>query len=51
MELAVLLTLQLPKGMSAAEACAEIRRSVEFGQPQLQVIYVMEKRPDDEPDS
>jgi hypothetical protein len=48
MKIGVLVRLDVPRGMTQAEVCAELRRSVEFGQPELQVLYV-EPDPPDEP--
>lgn len=47
----MLLRIQLPDGMTAAEACARIRGSLPFGELHLQVLYVTERPPDDNQDS
>ena len=38
----ILLTgIRLPPGMTAEQACREVRTSIGFGQPEVAVLYVM----------
>jgi hypothetical protein len=50
MEVGVLVrVLRVPEGMTAGDVLEEIRRSLEFGRPELQLLYILPGAEDDEP--
>jgi hypothetical protein len=49
-QVGMMLRLTLPPGMSAEQACLEVRSSVEFGAAEVQLMYVLEDAPGNEAD-
>jgi hypothetical protein len=43
-EIYVMVQVTVPPGMTPESATAEIRKSVEFGRPSVQLLYVIEPR-------
>jgi hypothetical protein len=48
-EIGVLIRLKLPEGMTPEQGRAEAARGVEFGQPEVILMYVREDPPDAQP--